>query len=132
MTDLRNSYGAWGLITGASSGIGEALARNLARRGVHVLLAARRLPELKRIAIEIRRQGGVATPVRLDVSKTSQLARQLARQLDNRKGKRRRRLDVLIHLSVGDGKDSPPGSVPADDLGERRFKRRRLERLWAL
>jgi len=100
------------LITGASSGIGEALARNLARRGVHVLLAARRLPELKRIAIEIRRQGGVATPVRLDVSKTSRLTRQLA-LLDKRIGG----IDLVVaNAGVGvsiSGQKIPSWSWPA-------------------
>jgi short-subunit dehydrogenase len=37
------------LVTGASSGIGEALARHLASRGAKVLLAARRRPELERV-----------------------------------------------------------------------------------
>ena len=58
------------LITGASSGIGEALARNLAARGVHVILTARRLPLLKKIASEIQGAGGKATAVALDVAKT--------------------------------------------------------------
>lgn len=56
------------LITGASSGIGEALAKNLAGRGVHVILTARRLPLLKKIAAAIKKSGGKATAVKLDVT----------------------------------------------------------------
>lgn len=57
------------LITGASSGIGEALALNLAGRGVHVILGARRLAELKRVAGAIMKAGGSASWVKLDVAK---------------------------------------------------------------
>jgi short-subunit dehydrogenase len=57
------------LITGASSGIGEALARNLAARGIHVILLARRRPLLKKIAADINASGGKATAVQLDVAK---------------------------------------------------------------
>ncbi len=46
------------LVTGASSGIGEATARAAADRGATVLLVARREPELMRVADEIRARGG--------------------------------------------------------------------------
>jgi short-subunit dehydrogenase len=66
------------LITGASSGIGEALARNLAARGVHVILTARRLHLLKKIAMEIQSSGGNATAVRLDVAQADAAAKAIA------------------------------------------------------
>lgn len=66
------------LITGASSGIGEALARNLAARGVHVILAARRMDLLKTIAMEIQSSGGQATALRLDVAKADLAAKTIA------------------------------------------------------
>jgi NADP-dependent 3-hydroxy acid dehydrogenase YdfG len=56
------------LVTGASSGIGLALARRLAKRGFEVWLGARRKPALDALADEIRAAGGAATSVALDVS----------------------------------------------------------------
>jgi short-subunit dehydrogenase len=55
------------LITGASSGIGRGLAGWLARRGVKVFGAARRLEELEALAHELHGQGEIV-PVKLDVS----------------------------------------------------------------
>jgi len=48
------------LVTGASSGIGEATAKLVASRGAGVVLVARRVDELDRVAAEITRQGGRA------------------------------------------------------------------------
>jgi NADP-dependent 3-hydroxy acid dehydrogenase YdfG len=56
------------LITGASSGIGEATARLLAESGAKVVLGARRTDRLEKIAAEIRSQGGVAEFKTVDVT----------------------------------------------------------------
>lgn len=64
-------------ITGASSGIGAALATRLAAHGVEVALAARRAPELEALAAEISRAGGRARVFVLDVSDPAAVERTL-------------------------------------------------------
>ena len=66
------------VVTGASSGIGAALAAMLAAEGAKVVLAARRETELERVASGIRQQGGVAVPVVTDVADDGSLASLLA------------------------------------------------------
>lgn len=56
------------LITGASSGIGEGIARELATRGAKVMLGARRTERLDAIAAEIAAAGGTVLTKKLDVT----------------------------------------------------------------
>ena len=51
------------VITGASRGIGEAIARASAAAGAKVVLAARKQPDLDRVAAAIREAGGQALPI---------------------------------------------------------------------
>jgi short-subunit dehydrogenase len=73
------------LITGASSGIGAALARRLAARGVEVWLAARRVDLLDAEVAAIRAAGGRAHALLLDVSDADATFERLAR-LDRETG----------------------------------------------
>ena len=59
--------GTVALITGASSGIGEGIAKMLAAEGVKVALVARRHHELERVAQAIRHQGGTALAAPADL-----------------------------------------------------------------
>jgi NADP-dependent 3-hydroxy acid dehydrogenase YdfG len=56
------------VITGASSGIGQATAELFARRGAHVVLAARNIDALDDVVARCRAAGGQATAVRTDVT----------------------------------------------------------------
>lgn len=57
------------VVTGASRGLGEALARAFARWGAKVVLVARDRERLGRIVDEIRREGGTAYPVQGDLGR---------------------------------------------------------------
>jgi NADP-dependent 3-hydroxy acid dehydrogenase YdfG len=61
------------LITGASSGIGEATARLLAQQGLRVVLGARRTDRLEAIVSEIRDAGGIAAYHSLDVTNLDEM-----------------------------------------------------------
>ena len=58
---LRERYGPWAVVTGASSGIGRALAEAIARRGVDVVLVARRGAVLDETAAALTAAHGVRT-----------------------------------------------------------------------
>jgi len=63
------------VITGASSGIGAATARKLARQGLHVILVARRGDRLEQLAGEIRLSGGQAECIVADLSEEAERER---------------------------------------------------------
>lgn len=76
------------VITGASSGIGRATAIQMATRGAHVVLAARRAEALEEVAALCRTHGVTAEVVPTDVTKPEECAR-----LIERAG----RVDVLVN-----------------------------------
>ncbi|MCP3710827.1 glucose 1-dehydrogenase [Paraburkholderia sp. CNPSo 3274] len=71
----RQIEGKIALVTGASSGIGRASAVELARRGVKVVVAARRKDELDQLAQQISAEGGEASAFAADVSKEADIKR---------------------------------------------------------
>lgn len=80
------------LITGASSGIGEGIARELGAAGAQVLLGARRGDRINAIAAEICNAGGIAEARELDVTDRQSMADFVQSALD-----KWGRVDVLIN-----------------------------------
>lgn len=97
------------IITGASSGIGEATAKLLASQGAKVVLGARRAEHLKRIAGEIQQHGGQAVYQELDVTRQSdndaivQLAKDSFGRVD------------VIFLNAGLMPNSPLSALKTDE-----------------
>lgn len=89
------------IITGASSGIGAAVARRLARDGMRLTLAARRLDRLEQVAAEVEALGGEALVVQTDVRNRDELQRMVQTTLD-----RWGHIDVLLN-NAGLGHDKP-------------------------
>jgi short-subunit dehydrogenase len=79
------------LITGASSGIGAALAVEFGRRGASVALAARRGEVLREVAAKVEAAGGVALVVAVDVCDAREVKSAVAKVVE-----RFGRIDVLI------------------------------------
>jgi short-subunit dehydrogenase len=80
------------IVTGASSGIGEAAARLFARRGYRVVLAARRFERLQSLSEEIGAAGGEALPIGVDVTSSGDIQNLVHSTLD-----RFGRVDVLLN-----------------------------------
>lgn len=70
---MQNLKGKVVAVTGASAGIGKAIAIKLAENGVKVVLGARNIEQLQRIVDEIKNYNGDAISVKIDVSKKEDL-----------------------------------------------------------
>lgn len=97
------------LVTGASSGIGEATALLLASRGAKVVLGARRIDILEQLTGRITAAGGEAVSVQVDVRRRADLTELVATAVQ-----RYGRLDVLIN-NAGVMPVSPLDALRVDD-----------------
>ena len=82
------------IITGASSGIGEATAREFAQAGAIVVIAARRAERLEQLAQEIQRAGGTVLAVPTDLTDPNQIHKLISQTLQ-----RFGRIDILVNIA---------------------------------
>ena len=94
------------LITGASRGIGAAVAERFAREGAHLVLAARTVGGLEEVDDAVRVSGGTATLVPFELRDFSKID-ELAAALFDRYG----RLDILVGNAAEFGTFSPLGHI---------------------
>ena len=97
------------LITGASRGIGEATAIGLAQAGADVAIASRKLPDLEKVADQIKKTGRKCVPVAAHVGKTEEINNLVKRVLEEF-GK----IDILVNNAA-----TNPSMAPAIDIDER-------------
>jgi NAD(P)-dependent dehydrogenase (short-subunit alcohol dehydrogenase family) len=102
--------GRLALITGASRGLGAAVARRFAAEGAQLVLVARTVGGLEEVDDAVRRAGGSATLVPLDLADFDAIDR-LGQSLYDRFG----RLDILVGNAAGLGTLSPVGHISVRD-----------------
>lgn len=105
-TDFAATYGPWAVVAGASDGTGAAFAHELARRGVNVVLVARRKPLLDELAGALPVETRV---VALDLS-TETAAAELAAATDDLE------VGLVVYNAGGDTNSLPFLEQPVDDL----------------
>ncbi len=96
------------LVTGASQGIGRAIAIGLAREGAKVALAARNVEKLKQVQKQIVNGGSQAEAIPTDLREETQIERLFAQTLDSLK-----RLDILVN-NAGVVINAPIDEMPTE------------------
>jgi NAD(P)-dependent dehydrogenase (short-subunit alcohol dehydrogenase family) len=107
----KSLQGQIALVTGASRGIGAAIAENLAARGAHVVLAARTAADLEQVEDRIHQAGGTATIAPLDLTETDSIARLAAAVAD-----RWDRLDLLVLNAATLGSLTPVAQIDGKEF----------------
>jgi len=97
------------LITGASRGIGQATAIGLAQAGADVAIASRKLPDLEKVAEEVRKAGNKCLPVAAHIGKMEEINNLVKRVLEEF-GK----IDILVNNAA-----TNPNMASAIDVDER-------------
>ncbi len=92
MMDIYDLTGKTAIVTGGSQGLGESFARGLAKAGCSLVLTARTLSKLEKVAEEMARYGVRALPVQMDVNKREDIEAMVKEAVD-KFGK----IDILIN-----------------------------------
>ncbi len=97
------------IVTGASRGIGEWVAKELAAHGAQVALAARSMKDLKRVAEEIEASGGKAIVVEADLSEEESIQTMVSESVSKMGG-----LDIIVN-NAGIGIYGPLEKATGED-----------------
>jgi 3-oxoacyl-[acyl-carrier protein] reductase len=108
MAGVGRLSGSTAIVTGASEGIAEVIAKTLAREGASVALVSRKLAHTQRVSAEIEASGGTALALQADVTR-AQDVRDMVKAVLDRWG----RVDILVN---GVGGFTGHGSI--EDIAE--------------
>src|SRR5579885_3417695 len=122
MADNSSLAGRTAVITGASSGIGRAIAVRLAQAGAHVFLAGRSASSLSEAAAAAQAAGGKATPITGDIRDPGQV-----RALVDQATKDTGRLDIMVNNA---GVEFPSSIVDGDPESWRAMLETNVLALW--
>ena len=111
--DLFDLGGRVALVTGASRGIGRAIAVLLARHGASVVVSSRKLEGCEAVAAEVRAAGGAASALACHIGEVEQIAAAF-RAIDARYG----RIDILVNNAAAN-----PYFGPAVDMEMAAFQK---------
>ncbi|WP_376087275.1 SDR family NAD(P)-dependent oxidoreductase [Roseomonas sp. CCTCC AB2023176] len=112
--EMRPLAGRVAFVTGASRGIGQAVAVELARLGAHVVATARSQGGLEETDDAIRAAGGAATLLPFDLARDADKMDPIGPSVVERFG----RLDILVHAAGALGTLTPVGHVAPKDWAE--------------
>ncbi|OWY05892.1 short-chain dehydrogenase [Thioclava sp. F1Mire-8] len=105
----RDFEGKSAIVTGAGSGIGAAIAKELAARGASVLLADQNADAAKSVTEEIRKASGTAEPMAVDVTSADAVEAMVAKAV-----KAFGKLDLAVNNAGIGGVQAPLGEYPLD------------------
>ena len=110
MSNLKRLSGQVAIVTGSAGGIGEAIAKILAREGASVVIADINLQEAKRVTSEIEELGETSLAIQVDVTRFQEVAEMVGTVLD-----RWGAIDILVNNAGGFNKFSSILEITEDE-----------------
>ena len=109
MADLFSLKNKIALVTGASRGIGEAIAKLLAQQGAHVIVSSRKAEACEKVVAEIKAAGGSAETIACHIGEMAQIEA-LYQTISSKHG----RLDILVNNAAANPHFGP---ITETDVG---------------
>jgi 3-oxoacyl-[acyl-carrier protein] reductase len=110
MPEKRKLSGSIAIVTAAAQGIGESIARTLAREGASVALVDINLPEASRVASEVEAAGGSAMAIKADATQRQEVMDMVRMVLD-----RWGTIDILVNCAGGFFRFAPILEIPEEE-----------------